>query len=429
MQINKMIKKQLEKNSSWTEIKNVIERIAQQGFPVVVAGGAVRDILLKKKPKDIDLATSAKTKELLRILPFAKGEFEKYGVVFVSLKKTKNTLEVTSFRKDSEYKDGRRPSSISYSSMEEDASRRDFTINALFYDPQKEKLIDFTGGLKDLKNKTLRTVGTAKQRFEEDHLRVLRALRLAHQLNFQIEAKTKKAIISFAEKIRTIPKERILNELIQMFSAGRIGSAVQILKKHHVFPFIFPALENLADKQQLKKPYDFWNNNFSFYRDQAFCWTVLALPFFHADTKAFHKFLKSLLIGASQIKKSLAYLKAVQTLTTSQSSFTEKLKAFNGQKKQVFELCFFWLKSQKKDESSLNKILQEFEKREQKGQLPASLVTGSDLLKLFPALPKKNFSFVLKQAFEYQMEHPQAKKFEILKTIKSFTPELRSNVL
>jgi len=418
MQINKTIKNQLEKNSSWPEIKNIIERIAQKNFQVVVAGGAVRDAILNKKPKDIDLATSAKTKELLKILPFAKGEFAKYGVVFIPLKKTKKTLEVTSFRKDSNYKDGRRPNSIFYSSMKEDASRRDFTINALFYDPQQEKLIDFTGGLKDLKNKTLRAVGLAKQRFKEDHLRVLRALRLTHQLDFQIEDQTKKAIIFFSEKIKTIPKERILNELVQMFSAGRIGSAVQILKEHHVFPFVFPALESLIKKQQLKNHYDFWNNNFSFYEDQAFCWTILALPFFYSDTKAFQKFLKSLLIGNSQIKKSLSYLKAVQTLTTDKNSFTERLKALDGQKKQVFKLCFFWLKSQKKDKSSLNTILQEFEKREQKGHLPTPLVTGSDLLNCFPSLSQKNFSSVLKTAFEYQMDHPQTDKSDILKKLK-----------
>ena len=417
--MNQIIKKQLEQNSSWPEIKNIIEHISKKDFQVVVAGGAVRDALLNKKPKDIDLATSAKTKDLLKILPSVNVEFAKYGVVFVPLIKTKKTLEITSFRKDSDYKDGRRPSSVSYSSMKEDASRRDFTINALFYDLQKEKLIDFTGGLKDLQNKILRTVGPANKRFEEDHLRVLRALRLAHQLSFQIEDKTKKAIISFAEKIKSISKERILNELVQMFSAGRIGSALKILKEYHVFPFVFPILEAFTDKQHLKNPFDFWNKNFSFYKDQAFCWAVLALPFFYSNTKAFHKFLKSRPISSFYTKKSLSYLKAVQTLTTDQSSFTEKLQAFNGQKNQVFELSSFWLKSLNSNDSSLSKILQEFEKREQKSQLPAPLVTGSDLLKFFPALPKQNFSFVLKKAFEYQMEYSQAGKSEILKKLKS----------
>ena len=145
--MDKNIKKQLELQANWPEVKNIIEVLSKKGFQTVVAGGAVRDALLKKIPKDLDLATSAKAEEVLKIFPSAKGEFAKYGVVFIPLK-TKETLEITSFRKDVSYKDGRRPSSISYSKIEEDARRRDFTINALFYDPQKEEIIDFTGGLK-----------------------------------------------------------------------------------------------------------------------------------------------------------------------------------------------------------------------------------------------------------------------------------------
>ncbi len=416
--MSQMIKKQLERTAVWPEIKSIIERIAQSGFQAVVAGGAVRDALLRKPPKDIDLATSAKAKDLLEILPFAKGEFAKYGVVFVPLPKTKETLEIVSFRKDSDYKDGRRPSSVSYSNMEEDARRRDFTINALFYDPQTEKLIDFTGGEQDLKNKILRAVGPAQQRFEEDHLRAIRALRLAHQLGFQIEEETKKGVLSFAEKIKTLPKERIASELIQMLSAGQIGSAVKILRESRVFAFALPALAVLSDKRHLKNPFDFWNGRFSFFEDQAFCWAVLALPFFYSDPPAFQKFLKSLPISSIHIKKSLSYLRAVQTLTTARAPFAEKLKALNGQKKQAFELASVWLKSRKLDDSPLKTILWEFEKREQKGHLPAPLVTGGDLLKLCPDLPQQKFSSALKLAFERQITHPQEGKAEILERIQ-----------
>ena len=164
--------------------------------------------------------------------------------------------------------------------MEEDAKRRDFTINALFYDSQREELIDFVAGLKDLQNKILRTVGKPEKRFKEDHLRVLRTLRLAHQLGFQIDEETKKALPVFTQKIKTISRERVLEETIKMFSVGRIGSALKSLKEYAVFQFVFPGLTANFKSPYLKNPFDFWNKNFSSYTEQAFFWTSIGLPFF-----------------------------------------------------------------------------------------------------------------------------------------------------
>ena len=419
--MSQAIKKYLESKASWSEIQQIIKSLSLKGFQTVVAGGAVRDALLKKPAKDIDLASSATAQEILKIFPYAKGEFAKYGVIFIPLK-TKETLEITSFRKDRSYKDGRRPSSISYSTIEEDAKRRDFTINALFYDTQKEKLIDFVEGVKDLNNKKLKTVGKAQERFEEDHLRALRALRLAHQLDFHIDEEIKKVLPSFAKKIMKISKERILEELVKMFSEGRIGKAVKLLKDHSLFYSVFPSLEAPFKNQSIKNPFDFWNQDFSFCKEPPYFWTALALPFFYSDKKSFQAFLQSLLVSSAHIKKSLSYLEAVQNLTSAQSSFTEKLQALNGQNKQVFELADFWLKSQNLELDSLNKILYEFEERQKEGWLPSPLVNGNDLLKHFPNQAKQKFSLILKQAFAYQMEHPKAQKYELLKYLSQLYP-------
>ena len=411
------VKNQLEKRVEWPEIKSIIKKLSKEGFLTVVAGGAVRDALLNKIPKDIDLATSARPEQVLKIFPHAKGAFTKYGVVALPLK-TKKTIEITRFRKDSDYKDGRRPSSVSYSNIKEDALRRDFTVNALFYDPQTNKIIDFTGGLKDLQSKTLRAVGLANKRFEEDHLRAMRALRLAHQLDFQIEEKTGKSIPLFAKKIKKISKERILEELVKMFSKGDLGPALKSLKDHKLFPSVFPSLKKPLKSKHLRDPFDFWNKAFSFCKEPAFFWTAIGLPLFHSHTKDFTLFLKSLLVSNAELKKSLSYLKAVQTLTNRKSSFTEQLKALNGQKRQTFELTDFWLKSQGLKTSFLRRILREFEKRERAGKLPVPLVKGSDLLKLSPVPPKQQFSSILNKAFEYQMEQPKAGKSEILRKTK-----------
>ena len=182
--MNQHVKKLLRKHPHWKNIKSIMSKVSSSGFDIFIVGGSIRDALLKRAIKDIDLASSAKPKQLVKIFPKAKSNFSKYGVVFIPLKNN-HKIEITTFRKDSFYKDGRRPEKIKYSSIKEDAKRRDFTINALFYDPKTEEIIDLIKGLKDLKNKTIRTVGKAEKRFTEDHLRMLRALRLAHQLNFK----------------------------------------------------------------------------------------------------------------------------------------------------------------------------------------------------------------------------------------------------
>lgn len=415
-QSNQNIKNLLKQTHDWPEIKKAIDKISQKGFEVLIVGGAVRDALLNKIPKDMDLATSAKPEELLKIFPSAKGHWIKYAVVFLPLK-TKNNLEIATFRKESAYKDGRRPESVSFSNKENDAQRRDFTVNALFYDPQTEQILDFVGGLKDLQNKTLRTVGKAKERFEEDHLRPFRALRLAHQLQFQIEDQTKKAISGFAVKIKQIAKERILDELTKMLSVGQIGKALKSLKEYQVFYSVFPDLKNAPKNKYLNKPSDFWDQSFSFCSEPAFFWTALGLPYFYSDNKSFENFLKTHLVPSAHKKQSLSYFRAVHTLTSSSSSFTDKLLSLNRQKHVVAKLAGFWLDSLRKNRKALNFILQEFEKREKKGCLPKALVTGADILQLSPTPPKPKFSLLLKKAYEYQMEQAQASSQDILNHI------------
>ncbi len=413
--MEKEFKNRLQKIAFWPEIKALIQNLCQKGFPTVLAGGAVRDILLGRAVKDIDLASPAQPEELLKIFPSAKGKFAKYGVVLVPIKKGK-LVEITSFRKDSHSSDGRRPDSISYGTMEEDAQRRDFTINALFYDPQQNSIIDKTGGLKDLREKRLKAVGSPEKRFEEDHLRAIRALRLAHKLIFHIDKATKKAIPLFAQKIKKLSQERILSELESLFSEGRIGPALSLLKQYGFFESLFPGLPQKSPF--FKDPFVFWDKNFSFFHEKAFCWAILALPFFYSQPESAHIFLKKLRLKSSDIKKVLSYLKAVKMLT-SHSLLSEKLKALEGQKGPVFELSFFWQKSQNLCLEGLNQTLRRYERIQKGGRLPSPLVKGFDILERLPQLPRHKISPLLKEAYEIQIQKPSAGKSEILKQISS----------
>jgi tRNA nucleotidyltransferase/poly(A) polymerase len=199
----------------------IIEKLTQTGHTALLAGGCVRDMLLGREAKDYDVATSATPEQVVRLFPGAQTVGAHFGVVIVRL--NHEHLEVATFRSDGSYSDGRRPDSVTYSTPELDAQRRDFTINGLFFDPITERVIDYVGGQADLRMGLLRAIGVAKDRFAEDHLRMLRAVRFATVLGFDIEHATWESICGLAEKIKGVSIERIRDEFVKiMLSPNRV---------------------------------------------------------------------------------------------------------------------------------------------------------------------------------------------------------------
>jgi poly(A) polymerase len=185
-------------------------------------GGCVRDFLLGREPQDFDIATDARpeqVKKLFRkIIPVGK----KFGVMVVV--EDKQQFQVATFRAEADYQDGRRPEKVVFASAEADALRRDFTVNGLFYDPLTEKIHDWVGGERDLRAKIIRTIGAPEERFGEDHLRMLRAVRFAARLGFEIEPRTFAAIQSLVPKIKLISAERVRDELLKLFGPPSLGA-------------------------------------------------------------------------------------------------------------------------------------------------------------------------------------------------------------
>lgn len=177
----------------------------------MLAGGCVRDMLLGRPAKDYDVATSARPENVTQLFERTLKVGAKFGVVIVLLDGTE--VEVATFRTEAGYSNGRHPQQVTFSSAAEDAGRRDFTINGMFYDPIAKKLIDYVGGRADLKKRLVRTIGEPQKRFSEDFLRMLRAIRFSTQLRFDIEGGTWAAICNNAEKIKKISAERIAAEL------------------------------------------------------------------------------------------------------------------------------------------------------------------------------------------------------------------------
>lgn len=410
------IRSVFSRKPEWKEVQNVLKIFHQNQWEAVLAGGCVRDALLRIPPKDFDVAVSAPPEKVLKLFPRAKNRWKHFGVIFLPLVSEKGQLiEITTFRKEHSYKDGRRPGVVKYtSSLKEDAKRRDFTVNALFYDIKKDQVLDFVGGEKDLKSRLLRTVGTPKARFEEDHLRPLRALRLAHQLKFTIEPDTGSAVPSFAKNLKKLSKERVYSELTKMFCDGSLNQAIRILKEYSFFDVLFPSLEG----KTTTGPSDlFWNAPFSFYKDSAFAWAVFGLPYFYHNPEEMENFLQSLKAPLNVAKKSRQYIQGVKTLFES-ASFVEKLKVFSLGKDQIQELAKHFGKASHLPLKQVEKFFKEFQIRSPgNSQLPAPLIKGEDLLKAGFS-PGKPIGDMLKKAYDYQLEKNLCKKEEILKLFK-----------
>jgi poly(A) polymerase len=239
----------------------IVERLHAAGFAAYFAGGCVRDLALNREPADFDVATSATPDVVLTMFPrtFAVGAH--FGVVLVATEHDSAEIltEVATFRRDGTYTDGRRPDSVLYTnSAEEDVLRRDFTINGMLLDPVrlaqsgdlKSALLDFVGGMEDLQAGVIRAIGDPQQRFAEDKLRMLRAVRFAARFNFEIEEKTLRAIRAMASEIAQVSQERVRDELTRMLTEGAARRAFELLDSTGLLREILPEISRMQGVEQ-----------------------------------------------------------------------------------------------------------------------------------------------------------------------------------
>jgi poly(A) polymerase len=239
----------------------IIRRLRQNDFIALLAGGCVRDMLLGRIAKDYDIATNAHPEDVMRLFTRTVKVGAKFGVVIVLIKNVQ--VEVATFRTESGYLDGRHPSQVAFADAKEDASRRDFTINGMFYDPVEEKVIDYVGGQKDLQRRIIRTIGDPATRFGEDYLRMLRAIRFSTQLDFKIEEATWHAICVIASNICKISGERIAMELESLLTHPNRAEGFFKLVKSGLVSQIFSGIQSdqfeygIGVLRQLRKRVDF----------------------------------------------------------------------------------------------------------------------------------------------------------------------------
>jgi len=216
------------------------KRLKQRGHEALFAGGCVRDRLLGHEPKDYDIATSAVPSEVLEIFPGSNEVGAHFGVVIA--KHGGHHIEIATFRTDGSYRDGRRPESVTFSNPVEDAQRRDFTINGLFEVPETGAVIDHVGGMADLKAGVIRAIGEPRARFEEDGLRLLRAVRFAARMGFAIETQTDAALRECAALLDRISPERIRDEFSRILTSSRRRAGVEHLVATDLIRHFLPEL-------------------------------------------------------------------------------------------------------------------------------------------------------------------------------------------
>jgi poly(A) polymerase len=240
---------------------SIIKTLRHAGFVAYWAGGCVRDMLVGIKPKDFDIATSAQPADLKKILEKIHPIGEKYGVVIAE--RAGHHFEIATFRSDSGYSDGRRPDAVLFTNPQEDAKRRDFTINGLFYDPLEDKVFDYVGGQEDLKNKLIRFIGDPHARILEDHLRIIRAIRFKNTFGFQYHPETYQAIKKHAKLIGKVSFERLRDELNKMIMHVSFPKALEDMEDTGVLEVILPeiqAMKGVAQPPEFHTEGDVWDH-------------------------------------------------------------------------------------------------------------------------------------------------------------------------
>lgn len=226
----------------------IAERLRHRGFTAYFAGGCVRDFLMGREPKDVDIATSALPEDVEKTFPRTVPVGKQFGVILVM--DGELSFEVATFRTEGGYQDGRHPTQVRFTGPQEDASRRDFTVNGLFFDPEAGKVIDYVGGQLDLQAGLLRAIGNPDTRFEEDKLRLMRAVRFASSLKFQIDGPTWDAVRRWSPEIHCVSPERIRDELVRTLTRSGAERGFQLLSDSGLMKEILPEIEAMKGVMQ-----------------------------------------------------------------------------------------------------------------------------------------------------------------------------------
>lgn len=408
----------------------VLLRLRQAGHVAYFAGGCVRDELLGIAPKDFDVATDAPPARVRQLFSQTQAVGAAFGVILVH--QAQSTIEVATFRTDGTYLDGRRPSKVEFTTAEEDAKRRDFTINGLFLDPVENKVIDHVSGLADLSARVIRAIGDPSHRFEEDHLRLLRAVRFASRFGFELERGTADAIMAHAPQLARISPERIADELRRMLVPTTRIAAWEMLREFGLLPVILRFMPPVSETSYADRGFAWLFPNVAPDESISFGLALAAIAVSHqmhitngapaltqlgeTDIRKYEQALrKALKISNDESDQMLGALRIANLLEEKMPTVATMKRflagAYSGDARRLL-----WAlgKSDVELTDRVRSLESIFTEIEAAGPVaPAPLVTGDDLTAA-GLRPGKLFKLVLDQVYDAQLESRVVSKQDAL---------------
>lgn len=391
----------------YPKVLEVCRELKKNGYKAWLAGGCVRDLLLGLPAKDFDVATDAAPREVQRIFKGSLDIGEQFGIIMVPLKDANDQnfqIEIATFRADGEYKDGRRPEDVRFTTPEEDALRRDFTVNAMFFDPLEEKLYDFVQGQEDLSKRIIKAVGDPLKRFEEDKLRMLRAIRFSAQLDFEIEEQTLKAIQKKRKDIHVVSKERIHQELSKMIECKALIRGLKYFKETSLHEMIFESFKHFKDLDlKFDKSIQLLKNHKEL--DTLTKWSLFFHPYFENTFNSIaiiEDFLKEYKFSNKTSDVILGNFNSLKWMETFNSYRVGEILEFIYSEKGIRFLKYYAeLPHTTQELNALQKIV---ELKTKYPQIPPPLLNGDDLMELgFKAGPQ--LKKILKAVYYHQIEN------------------------
>lgn len=432
----------------------IIKKLKGAGYEAYWAGGCVRDILLGIKPKDYDIVTSAKPEEIEKTLDHTIPIGKQFGVILTV--QNGHNFEVATFRSDSGYSDGRRPDAVIFTNAKEDAKRRDFTINGMFYDPTTDEIQDYVGGQKDLDAHLVRFIGDPEQRILEDHLRILRAIRFKNTLNFQYEPATYQAVQKYAAfLIEKVSAERIRDELNKIMMSPFAVNAFQDMEDTGILKIILPEIakmKGIAQPYEYHKEGDVWThamNSLAKLPETASLplrWATLLHDVGKPETFKLAeriRFDTHDRVSRDVAKKLLTRLKFPKNFVDEVCWLIEHhmmvmpfLTMSKGRRLAWFHHVYFQnlldlfyadaRGTTPSHEELINKIAKIYHDDIQSMPTPPPpLLHGEDVMKLFNLKPSKKIGFILKKVREQQLEGKVTNKEEALAWLKKIMKDLK----
>lgn len=415
----------------------VVHRLRDAGYQALFAGGCVRDMLLGLEPHDFDVATDARPEEVRRLFPRTLAVGAVFGVVEVLGPRGEDgkhlRVQVSTFRAEGPYSDGRHPDRVTFTTAEGDASRRDFTINGLFYDPIGKQVIDYVGGRHDLANRILRAIGDPQERFYEDKLRMLRAIRFASRFELTIEPHTLQAIKDMAPQITVVSAERIAEELRRMLTEQHRARAVQLMAETHLLEYLFPELASIPKQMQTpgekvgEAPWEHGIRVLERLRDPSFPLALAAL-LHPLGADAADAVCRRLKLSNDERERVVWLVEQQRTLCDAQHLRLSRLKVLLAHPgiRELLELHRADAEAEGRGTDHVafcERLLETWSEAEIN---PAPLITGQDLIRL-GLKPGPPFRVLLERVREAQLEGTVKTKSEALHLVRRLLEEERES--